>query len=337
MNIGIMGFGTYIPKKFMTAKEIADKTNIPEEVIAKKFGVKKKPIPDKNDTTSYMGIQASKKAIEMAGISPEEIDIVIWNGGQHKDYPCWLAGLKIADELGADNAWSFDMEAMCGSMMVAFEIAKSLLLTNEAYKTVLVVSGYRNCDLINLQVPETNFMLDIGAGGSAVVLRKDYNRNVILGTSFKGDGSFTEDCIVPYGGTKNWPIKEEHVDKMHFVINNVDSFKEKLKNKTMPNFYKVIRESLQKSNLTDKDINYLAILHFKKSAHDSVLKDFNLNENQTTYLDDYGHIGQNDQILSLELGLKANKIKDGDNIVMVGAGLGFVWASAVVRWGEYKY
>lgn len=123
---------------------------------------------------------------------------------------------------------------------------------------------------------------------------------------------------------------------MHFVIRDVDSFKKKLGERTLPNFYHVIDESLEKSGLTRKDIDYLALLHFKRSTHELILKDLNLTEDQTTYLEHYGHLGQNDQIISLEEGIKSGKITDGDNIVMVGAGLGFVWAAAVVRWGPSR-
>jgi 3-oxoacyl-[acyl-carrier-protein] synthase-3 len=66
------------------------------------------------------------------------------------------------------------------------------------------------------------------------------------------------------------------------------------------------------------------------------LEELNISPEKTTYLDEYGHIGQNDQIISLEIGLKNNKVKDGDIIVMVGAGLGFVWASSVIQWGIYQ-
>ncbi|HNR80690.1 MAG TPA: 3-oxoacyl-[acyl-carrier-protein] synthase III C-terminal domain-containing protein, partial [Mesotoga infera] len=98
--------------------------------------------------------------------------------------------------------------------------------------------------------------------------------------------------------------------------------------------YGVIRESLEKSGYSQRDIDYLAILHFKKSAHFGVLEELGLREDQSTYLDEYGHLGQNDQILSIKLGLKEGKIKDGDLIVMVGAGLGFVWAATTVKWGR---
>jgi len=335
--IGIMGMGTYIPKTFVTAEEIAEKSGIPEKVIDEKFGVSRKPIPGPEDTASFMGIEASKKAIENAGIKPEEIDLIIWNGAQHKDYPCWLASLFVAYELGADNAWGFDMEAMCGSMMAGMQTAKSLMLTNDDVNTVLLVSGYRNGDLIDYDEPSSSFMFDIGACGAAMVMRKGYKRNVLMGSSFKGDGSFSIGCKVPVGGNKSWPMKEQDIENMHFKIDgDPKAFKTRLGEKTLPNFFAVIRESLQKSGYTQEDIDYLAILHFKKSAHLAVLEELNLSEDKTTYLQDYGHIGQNDQILSIELGLKEGKIKDGDVVVMVGAGLGFVWASSVVKWGPLE-
>ncbi|BBE31529.1 3-oxoacyl-[acyl-carrier-protein] synthase 3 [Tepiditoga spiralis] len=335
MNIGIIGIGTYIPSTFITSKELSLETDIPEEVILEKFGIIKKPIAGPRDTTTHMAIEAAKKAIKNAGINPKEIDLIIWNGSQHKDYQNWLAGLKVADEIGATNAWSFDMEAMCGSMMAGIDVAKSLMLTHKNIKTVLLVSGYRNNDFINLKEKSTTFMIDLASGGSALIMKKNSNKNLILESSFKGDGSFSEDCIIPVGGSKNWPLQKEDVAKNYFVVKDIEKFKTKLKEKTMSNFFLVIKEALKKSgNLTYKDIDYLAILHLKKSAHDAILNELNLNENQTTYLNNYGHMGQNDQVLSLELGLKERKIKDGDIVVLVGAGIGFVWASTVIKWGK---
>ncbi len=333
-DVGIIGLGVSFPTTYMDAAELAVRTGVPEDVIRQKFGVDRKPVPGPDDTTSAMGIAAANNAIAMAGIDPGEIDVVIWNGGQHKDYLNWLAGLHVADAIGAVNAWSFDMEAMCGSMMAGMEVARSLMVANEEYRTVLLVSGYRNGDMVDYSVKETSFMFDIGAGGAAMLLRRGVSRNVIRGTAFRGDGSFSTDCVVKAAGSRNWPPKPEDVDRLHFVIDDVEGFKQKLGERTLPNFYAVIRESLRKAGLTDKEIDYLAILHFKRSTHDLVLRELGLTEEQTTYLSEYGHVGQNDQIISIVEGLKSGKIKDGDNIVMVGAGIGFVWAAATVQWGE---
>jgi 3-oxoacyl-[acyl-carrier-protein] synthase-3 len=337
MHVGIIGMGTYIPPRRMSAAELSAATGVPEEVIALKFGVKSKPVAGPEDTTAAMGIKAARKALERAGVEGKDLDLVLWCGAQHKDYQCWLAGLYVANELGASGAWSFDMEAMCGSMMAALDVAKALMLAREDLKTVLLVSGYRNNDLIDLEEPSTRFMMDIGSGGSALVLKKNAGKNAVLGSAFRGDGSLSVDCVVPTLGTKAWPPAPGDEAKAHFMVGDEAAFKAKLGERTLPNFYAVIDQSLKLSGgLSRRDIGYLAILHFKKSAHDAILAELGLDEKQTVYLDEYGHLGQNDQLLSIELGLSQGKIREGDAIVLVGAGLGFVWASSVVRWGPYS-
>jgi 3-oxoacyl-[acyl-carrier-protein] synthase-3 len=95
-----------------------------------------------------------------------------------------------------------------------------------------------------------------------------------------------------------------------------------------------IDESLRKSGgLTRKDIGYLAILHFKRSQHLAMAAELGLGPEQTVYLENYGHVGQIDQILSLALGLETGKIKDGTLVTMVAAGIGYVWSSVCARWG----
>lgn len=333
MHIGIAGIGIYLPPSRMTAGDLSAATGVPEDVITLKFGVREKPVAGPGDSTADMGCKAAVSALEDAGVAPGEIDLLVWCGAQHKDYPCWLAGLNVANRIGATRAWSFDMEAMCGSMMAALDVAKSLMLARDDLRKVLLVSGYRNNDLIDLSYPPTRFMMDIGSGGAACVLVKDLGRNEILASAFKGDGSLSEMCVVPVLGTKAWPPEKDDASRPFFVVPDEAAFKAKLGEVTMPNFYAVIRESLAKSGLNETDIDYLAILHFKKSAHDAVLAELGLDGSQSTYLDSYGHLGQNDQLLSISLGLASGKIRDGSNIVLVGAGLGFVWASTVVRWG----
>jgi len=217
MHIGMAGIGLYIPSQCMTAAELAQATGVPEDVIAHKFGIKKKPIASEEETTSYMGLKAAEAALADAQITPEDIDLIIWCGAQHKDYPCWLAGLSVAQNLGATRAWSFDMEAMCGSMMAALDVAKSLMSARDDLNTVLLVSGYRNNDLIDLTYPPTRFMMDIGSAGSACVLKKNLGRNAILASAFRGDGSLSEMCVVPVLGSKAWPPKPEDVQHASFL------------------------------------------------------------------------------------------------------------------------
>ena len=103
---------------------------------------------------------------------------------------------------------------------------------------------------------------------------------------------------------------------------------------SMPNWYHCIDEALRKSGKTREDIDFLDILHIKRSGHKGMLADLGLTEDQTIYLENYGHIGQIDQILSLKLALEQGKVKDGDVAVMIAAGIGYTWAANVIQWGE---
>ena len=88
MHIGILGIGLYIPPQRLNAAAIAAATGVPEPVVAEKFGVRSKPVAGPEDTTAEMGFKAAIDAINEAGLSAGEIDLVIWCGAQHKDYPC---------------------------------------------------------------------------------------------------------------------------------------------------------------------------------------------------------------------------------------------------------
>lgn len=334
-QVGILSTGIYIPANYMTAAEIAEKTGIPADVVEKKLGIKQKPIPGPEDHCVAMAINAAKRAIEKAAIDPNEIDLVIWAGDEYKEYYIWTASIKLQHEVGANRAWAFDVSLRCGTMIMALKVAKDMMIANEHIKTVLIASGYRNGDWIDYTNPRVSFMYNLGAGGAAVILRKDLGRNSLLEAAAVTDGSLSECVIIPAGGTKEPITPEGLAEKRNYLdVFNSDFMKERLEEVSIPNFIGVVKESVAKSGYTVEDIDYLAILHMKYSAHKFMLEQLGLSEEQSIYLNDYGHIGQNDQILSLELALEQGKIKDGDLVVFVSAGIGYAWNAISIKWGE---
>ncbi|MDM5330598.1 3-oxoacyl-ACP synthase [Neobacillus sp. CF12] len=335
MQIGIVSTGLYLPEEYLTGREIAEKAGIPTNVVEEKMGIKKKYVPGPDDHTCEMGIIAAKQAIERAGINPLEIDVVIYIGEEHKEYPLWTAGIKLQEEVGALNAWAFDVALRCGTTVMALKVAKSLMMADPTTNTVLLAGGYRNVDFIDYKNPRTRFMFNLGAGGGAILLKKGHNENILLETELVTDGSFSEDVVVVSGGTKS-PITKEAIEQRTNKLDVLDpeGMKQRLEQKSMVNFIKVIRESMRKSGYKDEDISYLAMLHMKKSAHEYVLKELGLSGEQSIYLEDYGHIGQIDQILSLELALKEGKVKEGDLVVFVSAGIGYAWGATTIKWGK---
>ncbi len=334
-TIGVVSTGVYLPETYETAEEIATKSGIPQDVIEKKLGITRKPIPGSGDHTCQMGINAAKKAIDKARVDPLSIDLVIYIGEEHKEYPLWTAAIKLQQEVGAENAWAFDVAMRCGTTVMALKVAKDMMTADPSINTVLLAGGYRNGDFIDYENPRTRFMYNLGAGGGALLLQKGLRKNQVLETTIMTDGSFSEDVVVVAGGTKE-PITAEAIENRRNMLDVLDpeGMKMRLEEKSMKNFLKVIRSSLEKSGYTEEDIDYLGILHMKKSAHDFVLNELGLSENQSIYLNEYGHIGQIDQILSLELAEKSGKIKAGDIIVLVSAGIGYAWGATTIKWGE---
>ncbi|MFY0520615.1 3-oxoacyl-ACP synthase [Lysinibacillus sp. UGB7] len=334
MTVGIVSTGIYIPQTKMTSSEIAVLSSIPEEIIRQKMGIHEKPIPGKHDHTVQMGIWAAQQALQKANIEPKSIDVVMYMGEEHKEYPLWTASIKMQEELGAVNAWAFDVQLRCGTTIMALKLAKSLMESDDSIHTVLLAGGYRNVDFIDYTNPRTRFMYNLAAGGGAIVLQKNYEKNHLLEADIMTDGSFSEDVVVPVGGTKK-PLTPEDLKNNHYQLDVLDpvGMKERLEQKSLSNFLKVIRSSLAKSERSEEDINYLAMLHMKKSAHDYILSALGLQEDQSIYLQDYGHIGQIDQILSLQLALEQGRIQDGDTVTLVSAGIGYVWGAITIRWG----
>lgn len=334
-NVGILSTGIYIPDTYMTSQELAEKTGIPVEVVEEKLGIKKKPIPGPEDHCVEMAVRASKTAIEKAGIDPKEIDLVIWAGDEYKEYFVWTASIKLQHEVGADRAWAFDLSLRCGTMIMAMKVAKDMMLANDNIKNVLIASGYRNGDWIDYTNPRVSFMYNLGAGGAAMILQKGLDRNLLLEAAAVNDGSLSECVVIPAGGTKE-PITPEGLEakRNYLDVFNAEFMKERLGEVSMENFIGVIKDSLKASGYTVEELDYLAILHMKYSAHKFMLQELGLTEDQSTYLSDYGHIGQNDQILSLEIAQKEGKIKDGDVVVFVSAGIGYAWNAITIKWGQ---
>ena len=332
--IGIVSTGVYLPAERMSGEEIARLSGLPKEVVEQKMGILEKTIPGIEDHTCEMGIRAAKRAIKKAGIGASEIDVIIYVGEEYKEYPLWTSGIKLQKEIGAEKAWAFDTALRCGTTIMAMKLARDMMTADPFVKTVLIAGGYRNGDLIDYKNPRTRFMFNLAAGGGAMILKRGFPQNQVLQSHLITDGRFSEDVIVPAGGTKLPASEETLKNGLHYLdVPDPQGMKERLDQKSMANFLEVINRSLEKSGFEKKDIDYLGILHMKKSAHDYVLKELGLNEEQSIYLNRYGHIGQIDQILSLELGLAEGRIEKGSVVVLVSAGIGYAWGATTIRWG----
>ena len=334
--VGLESWGIYLPKERHTSDYIAKQTGIPKDIIEEKFGLKSKTVPGAEDHTVAMGAKASLLALERANITANDLDLIIWAGEVYAERPMMTYGIKLQQLLGnPTKPWAFDINQRCGTFLVGMLLAKSLIQTNPNIKRVLVASGYRNSDLINYKNQRSRFMISLAASGVAAIIRADYQINEILGISTISDGRFADDVYVPAGGTIE-PISAEAIeqDLIYLDVPDPEGLKERLDKFSMDSFVKVIDNALEQSGYTREDIDYLALLHMKRSAFEYVAKAVGVDPyKQAIYLEEIGHNGQNDGIISLEYGIRSGKIKDGDIVVLTAAGIGWAWNAGVIRWG----
>lgn len=302
-----------------------------------KLGIVEKPIPATEDGTQEMGVRAALNALHNSGVDALDIDLIISIGEEWKEYPLTTSAIYIQEKIGADRAWAFDMQQRCSSTVSAMKIAKDMMVADDDINTVLIAGGYRNGDLVDYADPSMSMMFNLGAGGGAIILHKGMDKNLLHGTHIITDGTMARDVGVLYGGTSN-PITKDNVDlaDKSLKIFDVEHMKTRLNEVSLSNWFECIDKAFIKSKIKKASLGYLSILHFKRSMHFQIIEQLGLSEKNTTYLEDYGHLGQIDQILSLHLALQNGKVKDGTVIAMISAGIGYAWAANVITWGRLE-
>jgi 3-oxoacyl-[acyl-carrier-protein] synthase-3 len=331
--IGIAGIGTYFPPQIETAADLVAVTNIPEDILREKMGIRQRHVADDANSVVTMASLATEKAMEEAGVSPEQIKLVISHGSEHKDHLVWNAAAKIQHNIGAINAYSFEMYALCAGAPIALNMARSMMQADESLDYVVLAAGSRENDLINLQNERSRFMFNFGAGGGAMILKRNATKNLILGASAITDGSLSEAVILTEQaiGDGNPIVGELHG---RLDVTNPRYMAERLGETSLDNFVKVISTAVEKSDATLDDVKFLGITHMKRSFYLQILGAVGLSQDQSVYLEDYGHVQSVDQAIAIQLGLEQGKIKAGDLIVLAGAGTGYTWSAVAVRWGE---
>jgi 3-oxoacyl-[acyl-carrier-protein] synthase III len=330
--IGIVGTGTYFPGAVQTAADLATVTGIPEAVLREKMGIRQRHVAGDTDTVTYMATEAAQKAIAMAGISAAEINLVISHGSEHKDHLVWNAASKIQYNIGATKAYAFELYALCAGAPIAMHMAQGMMQSDPRLEYVLLAAGSRENDLINFHNERSRFMFNFGAGGGAMLLKRGAAINMIVGSAAITDGSLSESVVLTEAAIG---------DETAFVgelrgrldVTNPDYMAERLAEVSLDNFVKVITEAVEVGGAKLSDVRFIGITHMKRSFYLQILAAVGLTAEQSVYLEDYGHIQSVDQVLALEMGLAAGKIKAGDLIVLAGAGTGYTWSAVSVRWG----
>jgi 3-oxoacyl-[acyl-carrier-protein] synthase-3 len=338
MTVGVTGYGLYRPPGRRSGSDISAESDIPEEVIVEKMGIREKRVcPPDDDHVTDMSVAAAEEALADAGVDPAALDLVCYHGSEYKDFVVWSAAANVAERLGADNAYATETHALCASTPIAIRETAAQLRTGDI-ETALHVTASRENDLVDYTDADASFMFNFGSGGGAYVLEADPDaertRARVRSSAALSDGSFAEDVIMPAGGSRQPTTAETVAAGLHsLTVEDPEDMKERMAPVSEENFLTVADRALERSGYERADVDFIAATHVKRSFHGALVEDFDLDpETDAYYLDEYGHVQSVDQWLAVDEGRRTGRLDPGDLVLFLAAGTGYTWSATVLEW-----
>jgi len=331
--VGIKSIGCYLPDQMMTSHDMAQLSDIPPSVFADKIGIVQKPIAGADEHPSQMGVKAAVDALGKAGIAASEIDLIVYCGAGDYDYRFWSPAAKIQSEIGAGDAFAFEVRNFCNSGNLGIHICRNMLLADASYRYALVVCSDKLSHLLNYSDPACLSTFIMADGAAAVVLEKGGKTNRILAYHGMTDGSLADFLKIPAGGTRV-PYDAERCSHL-LNVDNPEELERIFSELYLKNYQLVVKASLEKSGYGLDDVHLLLTNQVKKTLAQQILMALGLREDQTlSTLSEFGHLGPADTLLGLAKSLELGKVAPGNIVVLASSAAGFSWAALTLHWLE---
>jgi len=324
-SVGIVGSGFYIPKKVLTNFDFKKMVDTTDEWIRTRIGVRERRIADDNEATSDLAVEAARKTLQDARISPQEIDLIIV-ATLSPDYPFPSTACLVQDKLGIKDAWAFDIEAACAAFIYALSVAEAFIKSGTC-KTALVIGAEVFSRIVDWKDRNTCVLMGDGAG--AVVLREVENGKGILSTHLGADGSGAALLKQPAGGSRLPASEETARQGLHyFKMQGNEVFK--LAVRIMS---ESVKTALKKADLSNEDIDMIIPHQANMRILNALARRLSLPlEKVMVNLDKYGNTTAASIPIALNEALKQGRIKEGDIVVLVAFEAGLTWGASVIRW-----
>ncbi|MFV0237768.1 MAG: beta-ketoacyl-ACP synthase III [Flavobacteriales bacterium] len=323
MKASITAVGGYVPKDILSNKDLEKIVDTNDEWIKTRTGIEERRIlKDPKKPTSYMAIKAIQEIIEKKKLDPKTIDVIIL-GTITSDYGVAATAAHIATQIGATNAFGYDLTAACSGFLYAYSMGTSLIESNR-YKKVLIVCADKMSSIVDYQDRNTCIIFGDGAGAVLLEPGKEFGfENEIL----RSDGNGADFLKSEYGGSMN-PITIESVEKrLHYFK---QEGKQVFKN-AVSKMSQVFNELLEKNNLTADDIDWVLPHQANKRIIEAVAKHGKIPMKKV--LINIQHYGNTtNATIPLLLSDFEAKFKQGDKIIFVTFGGGFTWGATLLTW-----
>jgi len=324
-SIGVIGTGSYLPEKVITNHDLAKIVDTSDEWIVSRTGINERRFANDDIATSDLAYEAGKRAIEDAGLMPEDIDLIIL-ATLTPDMILPSTACFVQDKLKAVNAAAFDLSAACSGFLYGVTIAKQMI-NGGVNKNVLVIGAEAMSKILDMK--DRNTCVLFGDGAGAVVISEVEEGSGILSTELGADGSGSMYLNIPGGGSRNPATHKTVDDRFHYM---------KMEGQGVFKFAVRIMDSsskrvVEKVGLKLEDIDYVVPHQANLRIIEAAAKKMKLPMDKVKVnLNKYGNVSAASIPIALDEAVKEGNIKKGDNVILVGFGGGLTWGSCLIKW-----
>ncbi len=344
----IAGIGYYVPENIFTNEDLKKYMDTSDEWIQERTGIKERRYAKRvGETTTTMGVEAAKIAIERAGITPRDIDFIVF-ATLSPDYFFPGCGVLLQRAMKMNEIGALDVRNQCSGFVYALSVADQFIKTG-MYKNVLVVGSEKHSFGLDFSTRGRNVSVIFGDGAGAVVLQPTHKEGQgILSTHLHSDGESAEILAMYNPGThaNHWVsqsvanFEDAEMGKMfmsHAMIDEAQNFPNMdgpaVFKKAIVKMPEVVEEALATNGLTTADINMLIPHQANLRIAQFVQQKLKLRDDQVyNNIQKFGNTTAASVPIALCEAWEQGKIKEGDLVCLAAFGSGFTWAGALIRW-----
>jgi 3-oxoacyl-[acyl-carrier-protein] synthase-3 len=323
----ITGTGSSLPEKILTNQDLERMVDTSDEWITSRTGIKQRRIAVEGEFTSTFAVEASRRALAMAGVKAEELDLIIL-GTVTPDFPFPATSCIVQHEIGASNAAAFDLSAACSGFIFGLSIADKYIRTGEA-KKVLVIGA----EVLSRVVDWTdrNTCILFGDGSGAAVIEASEGESGLLSTHIFSNGSFWNTLYQPGCGNRN-PATDERTlaERLYYIkMEGNDVFKHAVRA-----MEEAACTALTANGMTPSDVSLLIPHQANRRIIDATARRLGITEEERIVINlhNYGNTSSASIPISLDEANRSGRMKEGDIVLLDAFGGGFTYGSALMRW-----
>jgi 3-oxoacyl-[acyl-carrier-protein] synthase III len=327
MSIHILGTGSYVPPRILHNRDLEILLDTTDEWISQRTGIHERRIDDPEITSSDLALEASRSALEMAGIKPEEIQLIIL-ATITPDTHCPAGANWLQAKLETPQAVTFDITAACSGFIFALNVAEQYLKAGTV-KNVLVVASEIMTRTLNWKDRTTAILWGDGAG--AVFLSGNGNGSQILSTHIHTDGANGTNLLMPGGGSRTTPISHESVDKDLHTLKMIEASASV--RVAVKHFADACHEAVEANGFSIQDVDWVIPHQANLRMIQSLAKRLDLPmEKFFMTIQKYGNISSASVAIALDEAVRSGAVQKGHLVLLTAFGGGLTWGSALIRW-----